>query len=78
MLRKEVDDAYSRQYGPGCFLNPIPENPEMGSESPVEIGAVERVWEVDGGTMEKEVGTRKSKGKSLFFDYGVGVWMPKR
>lgn len=50
----------------------------MGSGSPVEIAcAEERVWEVEG----KDVNVRSErgrKGKSLIFDYGVGVWMPKR
>lgn len=84
MLRKEVDDAYSRHYGPGCLINPIPENPEMGSDSPVEMGLVERVWEVEGKTATAEViagkgaGGRKSQANSLFFDHGVGVWLPKR
>lgn len=71
MLRKEVDDSYTRQYA-GCLTNPLPENPEMGSDSPVEIMSPERVWEFPAKCV------RKSKGKSLFFDHTAGVWFPKR
>lgn len=59
-------------------MNPIPENPEMGSDSPLEMGTVERVWEVPATNAKSGSGTRRDKAKSLFFDYGVGVWMPKR
>lgn len=75
MMRKEVDDAYTRHYGPGCLMNPIPENPEMGSDSPIEIMPPERIWEVPAVSAKKD---RRSKAKSLFFDYGVGLWLPKR
>ncbi|KAK4498156.1 hypothetical protein PRZ48_010812 [Zasmidium cellare] len=44
MLQKEADDSYRRQHF-GCHVNE-PENPEMGSDSPVEIMYPEdRVWE---------------------------------
>lgn len=76
-MRKEIDDQYSRQYS-GC-LTQEPENPEMGSDSPVELMLPERCWEVPAipaKTADKS--KRKSKAMSLFFDSGVGMWMPKR
>lgn len=53
-------------------MNPIPENPEMGTDSPVEIMSPERVWEVSAKSV------RKSIGKSLFFDHAAGFWFQKR
>ena len=80
MLRKEVDDAFSRQYS-GCLVNE-PENPEMGSDSPIELMMAERIWEAPAVPATAKVqgrsGGRKSKAGSLFFDSGFGVWMPKR
>ena len=78
-MRKGVDDEYSRQYK-GC-LNHEPENPEMGSDSPVELMLPERCWEVPAipaRTADKDKNKRKSKTMSLFFDSGVGMWLPKR
>ena len=78
-MRKEIDAEYSRQYK-GC-LNHEPENPEMGSDSPVELMLPERCWEVPAvpaRTADKDKNKRKSKAMSLFFDSGVGMWLPKR
>ena len=79
MLRKEVDDAFSRQYS-GCLVNE-PENPEMGSDSPIELMMAERIWEAPAvPAMAKVQGKSggRSKVGSLFFDSGIGVRMPKR
>lgn len=85
MLRKEVDDSFKRQYS-GCLVN-IPENPEMGSDSPIELMHQERIWEAPAVPavpaaakvhQGRNVGGRKSKVGSLFFDHGIGLWMPKR
>lgn len=84
MMRKEVDDSFSRQYS-GCLVNE-PENPEIGSDSPVELMLPEaRVWEAPAvpaaaavAKVQGSVGGRKSKVGSLFFDHGIGLWMPKR
>ncbi|GAB7334827.1 hypothetical protein MBLNU13_g06740t1 [Cladosporium sp. NU13] len=43
MMRKEVDNAYSRQYS-GCLINE-PENPFLVPRSPVELMHSERVCE---------------------------------
>lgn len=76
MLRKEVDDSFSRQFQ-GCLVNE-PENPEMGSDSPVEIGLVEeRVWEVP-ATPAPAPAVLGGKQKSLWFDEECGLWVPKR
>lgn len=76
-IRKEIDNQYSAQYS-GC-LHQEPENPEMGSESPVEMMFPERLCEapaIAARTTNKN--KRKSQALSLFFDQGIGVWMPKR
>jgi len=41
-MRKEIDLQFTRQYS-GCLHNE-PENPEMGTDSPVELMYEERVW----------------------------------
>jgi hypothetical protein len=74
MMRKEVDDEFSRKYS-GCLVN-VDENPEMGSDSPVELMLPERIWEVPGGpreAVEMDRGRRKSTVKSLFFDHKAGL-----
>lgn len=79
LMRKEVDMSFSRQYN-GCLYNE-PENPFMGSDSPVELMLPERVWEVHAvpampaKVVEKD--RRKSK-MSLFFDDTVGMWLSRR
>lgn len=46
MMKKEVDDSFSRQYK-GVLIHETMENPEMGSESPVEIGRRDSMmWEM--------------------------------
>lgn len=71
--------SFSRQYN-GCLYNE-PENPFMGSDSPVELMLPERVWEVHAvpampaKVVEKD--RRKSK-MSLFFDDTVGMWLSRR
>lgn len=74
---KAVDDTFSSQYR-GCLIS-VQENPEMGSESPAELMQADTVWEVPAlppKASSKE--ERKSRAKSIFFDYRVGLWMPKR
>lgn len=83
VMRKEVDDMYTRQYK-GCWQSSVVENPEMGSDSPVELMLPERVWEVPAvpATTAEKNGRKSWKERkermSLFFDQGVGVWVPKR
>ena len=69
----------------GVFVHEHVENPEMGSESPVEIGWPEqKVWEapaVPPKICANEMAAGRAKrGKvgSLWFDARVGLWMPKR
>jgi hypothetical protein len=79
-----MGDRYS-----GCLINE-PENPFMGSDSPVELMLEERVWEVPavpalppeakggagaGGVVKEE---RRKSRMSLWFDGGVGVWVPRK
>ncbi|RMX72504.1 hypothetical protein D0869_14549 [Hortaea werneckii] len=40
--KKAVDLEFSSQYS-GCLVN-VHENPEMGTDSPVEMGAEQRIW----------------------------------
>lgn len=75
MLRKEVDDAYSRQYS-GCLYSE-PENPYLVPKSPVELGSVEQIFEVPAKVARPDEENRKSRVKSLFFDGGKGMWFPK-
>lgn len=80
-MRKEIDDSFRRQYS-GCLVNE-PENPEMGSDSPIELMLPERIWEAPAVPAAAKIqgksgGGRKSKVGSLFFDNGIGLWMPKR
>nr|POE78020.1 hypothetical protein CFP56_09661 [Quercus suber] len=87
VMRKEVDDMYTRQYK-GCWQSQVVENPEMRSDSPIELMLPERVWEVPAipalpSAVAADKHGRKSwkerkERLSLFFDQGVGVWMPKR
>lgn len=79
MLRKEVDNSYSRQYS-GCLVNE-PENPFLAPtpsprpRSPVELMHTERVCEVPAGsTTEQEEIERARKGRSLLFDNAKGQW----
>ncbi|KAK3718008.1 hypothetical protein LTR37_005434 [Vermiconidia calcicola] len=77
IMRKEIDGEYSRQYS--GYLQHEPENPEMGSDSPVELMLPERVWEAPTAPARTTDKTkRKSKAMSLFFDQGIGMWLPKR
>ncbi|KAK5115510.1 hypothetical protein LTR62_001169 [Meristemomyces frigidus] len=75
MARKEIDLSYSRQHG-GCLVH-VPENPELGSDEPVEIMEQEKLFEVPAlpGRAVRE--KRKSRFMNLFFDEEVGVWVPK-
>lgn len=55
----------------------------MGSDSPVELMLPERCWEVPAiparaAAKGKDKDKRKSKAMSLFFDSGVGMWLPKK
>jgi hypothetical protein len=80
--RKEIDLSFRNQYS-GCLVN-MPENPELGSDSPVELMQAERVWEAPAVPAQVATGhaggagrqKRKSKILSLFFDPKAGVWMP--
>ncbi|KAK4947168.1 hypothetical protein LTR10_013939 [Elasticomyces elasticus] len=79
MARKQVDFSYSNQYG-GCLVN-IPENPELGPDGPVEIMERENLCEVPAlparAAGEGRRDARRSRFMSLFFDQGLGVWVPK-
>lgn len=78
-MRKDIDDEYSRQFS-GC-LHHEPENPEMGSDDPVELGPGGGLVEAPETTTTTATGTRharRSKAMSLFFDQGLGMWLPKR
>lgn len=70
MMRKEVDDSFSRQYS-GC-LSHEPENPYLVPKTPVEILTEETVCEAP----EDKADKRKSKA-SLFFDNNRGLWFPR-
>ena len=77
LMRKEIDNEYSRKYS-GC-MHQEPENPEMGSDSPIEIGLDDRVWEAPAVPARAADNTkRKSRVFSLFFDQAIGVWLPKQ
>ncbi|KAI7357542.1 hypothetical protein D0862_03972 [Hortaea werneckii] len=75
--KKAVDLEFSSQYS-GCLVN-VHENPEMGTDSPVEMGAEQRIWEapaVPARTVSgKDVNTSK---RSLHCGDGAGFWMPRR
>lgn len=80
MMRKEVDNSYSRQYS-GCLVNE-PENPFLVPRSPVELMHSERVWEAPDGTVPVSVPVsapaikdeREARAKSLLFDTAKGQW----
>ena len=78
-MRKEVDDTYSRQYS-GCLAHE-PENPEMGSDSPVEMMFAEprEVPAIPARSIERDGNRHKRKSgvESLFFDQRAGLWFPK-
>ena len=77
LMRKEIDSQYSRQYS-GC-LHQEPENPEMGSDSPVEMMFDDRVWEAPAiPARAADKNKRKSNVFSLFFNEGTGLWLPKQ
>lgn len=86
-IRHQINASYDSQYK-GCLVTTF-ENPEMGSESPVEMtGVDERVWEVPAVPAvpavpkRAKVDARDKKERrsrvSLFFDYGVGLWVSKK
>lgn len=52
VARKQLDDDFRRQYH-GVFVNVV-ENPELGSDSPVELGWEERVWEMPNVETKRE------------------------
>lgn len=79
LARKEVDRDFSNQYN-GCLVN-IPENPEMGSESPVEMmanhwGSVFEMPAPPTKVMDQDFAGKK--GTTLVFNEAVGVWLPRR
>lgn len=78
VMRKEIDDQYSRQYS--GYLYQEPENPFMRSESPVELMHPEHVCEAPATPPPTVEGSSKGKNSriSLLFDPGVGLWMPKK
>ena len=76
MLRKKVDDDFSRQYS-GCLYTE-PENPYLVPRTPVELGSVDQVFEVPAKVARPDGDQRKSRVKSLFFDGGRGMWFPKQ
>ncbi|KXL48507.1 MAG: hypothetical protein FE78DRAFT_299754 [Acidomyces sp. 'richmondensis'] len=79
IARQQIDQIYARQYS-GCLVNE-PENPFLKTNSPVEIMMEERVWEVPAIPTTETQGGGRSERKSrlsLWFDHGVGVWLPKK
>lgn len=80
LARKEVDRLFTSKYR-GCLVN-VPENPELGSGSPVELCA-ERVCEVPAVPVraavfqESDAGRSGREGMSLMLDERVGVWLPR-
>lgn len=54
MVQKQLDNDLRRQYH-GVLVNEV-ENPEMGSDSPVEMGWEERVWEIPNVEVKREKG----------------------
>lgn len=52
IARKQLDDSLRRQYH-GVLVHET-ENPEMGNDSPVEMGWEERVWEVPNVEVKRE------------------------
>ncbi len=77
LMRKEVDMEYSKHYT--GYAHNEPENPEMGSDSPVEMRADVRLCEAPAvPALAVDKTKRKNKALSLIFDQGVGVWLPRR
>ena len=80
MMRKEVDDSYSRQYS--GYSASEPDNPFLAPRSPVELMHSE-VWEVPGTAVSSEPPTttttttdeRETKVENLFFDGAKGRWL---
>ena len=75
MMRKDVDNSYSRKYS-GCLVNE-PENPFLVPKSPVELMASERPWEVPTATAVN--GRAKSEDghettPSFLYDNAKGQW----
>ncbi|RMZ09895.1 hypothetical protein D0864_01394 [Hortaea werneckii] len=76
--KKAVDLEFSSQYS-GCLVN-VPENPEMGTDSPVEIGTEQRICREAPAVPARTVTSKdvnKSK-RSLYCGDGAGFWMPRR
>lgn len=78
MLRKEVDDSFSRQYT-GC-LQREPENPFLQPKSPVEMMHEERVCEVPAlpARLAVDGNERKNRVRSLMFDATKGLWFHRQ
>ena len=77
MMRKEVDNSYSRQYS-GCLVNE-PENPFLVPRSPVELMHSERVCEAPDVPVHVSASPaikdeRETRAKSLLFDTVKGQW----
>lgn len=77
MMRKEVDNSYSRQYS-GCLVNE-PENPFLVPRSPVELMHSERVCEAPDVPVHVSASPatkdgRETRAKSLLFDTAKGQW----
>lgn len=77
VVRKEIDDQYSRQFS-GCLYQE-PKNPYMYGGSPVEIMQPERLCEVPAISSPSIArGNERSRRLSTLFDQGVGLWMAKK
>ncbi|KAI7500688.1 hypothetical protein KC367_g3467 [Hortaea werneckii] len=75
--KKAVDLEFSSQYS-GCLVN-VHENPEMGTDSPVEIGAEQRIWEAPAVPARTVPGKDVNKIKpSLHCGDRAGYWMPHK
>ncbi|KAI7563976.1 hypothetical protein KC316_g12658 [Hortaea werneckii] len=76
--KKAVDLEFSSQYS-GCLVN-VHENPEMGTDSPVEMGAEQRICR-EAPTVPARIATSRDVNKnkrSLHCGDGAGFWMPKK
>ncbi|KAI6895005.1 hypothetical protein KC334_g11802 [Hortaea werneckii] len=76
--KKAVDLEFSSQYS-GCLVN-VHENPEMGTDSPVEMGAEQRICR-EAPTMPARIVTGRDVNKnkrSLHCGDGAGFWMPQK
>ncbi|KAI7299750.1 hypothetical protein KC315_g17487 [Hortaea werneckii] len=76
--KKAVDLEFSSQYS-GCLVN-VHENPEMGTDSPVEMGAEQRICR-EAPTVPARIATSKdinTNKRSPHCGNVAGFWTPKK